>query len=178
MASPWRSRRKLPLAAVLLMLIVGAYRGWQTSQQTEPESLDEGPVEIEYVIDGDTFVLKNQAKVRLLGIDCPETKHSLRGTGPEPFADEATQFTKDFVAKGEIRLRFDQERIDRFGRHLAYVNRGDVSLNEELVRAGLAKAKPHYNFASSFKRTLLAAQDEARAARRGIWADGPDSSDQ
>lgn len=169
MATPWRSpRRKLPMAAVLLLLAVALWRGWEESQQAGPERLDEGTVEVDHVIDGDTLVLKDQAKVRLVGIDCPETKYSPRGE--EPLADEATQFTRDFVAAGPISLRFDLERMDKFGRHLAYVYRGDLLLNEELVRAGLAKAKPRYNYADAMKRRFLKAEDEAQAAKRGIWS--------
>ena len=43
-------------------------------------------------------------------------------------------------------------------------------LNEELLRAGLAKAMLRYNYSDSVKRRYRAAQKEAQEARRGIWS--------
>jgi micrococcal nuclease len=62
------------------------------------------------------------------------------------------------------------ERIDAYGRQLAFVWHGDQMLNAELVRAGLARARLDYRYSGTMKRVLAAAQDEAREARRGLWS--------
>jgi micrococcal nuclease len=135
-----------------------------------PESLDEGVHQVRRVIDGDTLLLESGARVRLQGIDSPE---SVRPDWPvEPWGPEASAFTKDSVAdaRRRVRLTFSLERKDRHDRFLAFVWSGDVMLNEELVRAGLAHARMDYRYSSTMKRRLAAAEKEARAAKRGIWS--------
>jgi micrococcal nuclease len=90
----------------------------------------------------------------------------------EAWGPEASQFTKDFVhhAKNRVRLTFSLERKDRFDRFLAFVWDGEVMLNEELVRAGLAEARLDYRYSGTMKRRLAQAQDEARRTGRGIWS--------
>ena len=83
----------------------------------------------------------------------------------------ATQFTQRFVSEGQVRLRFDRRRKDRFGRWLAYVYVGNQMLNEELVRAGLAKVKVYPGDSTILGRRLELAEELARDARRGIWSD-------
>jgi micrococcal nuclease len=62
------------------------------------------------------------------------------------------------------------ERTDRYGRLLAYVFLGDVLVNEELVKEGLARAH-RYGRNAALAARLEAAEHEARAAHRGLWAD-------
>ena len=67
-------------------------------------------------------------------------------------------------------MRLDRRRIDQYGRYLAYVYVGDAMLNEELVRAGLARVSTYSGDSAPIERRLLRAQDEARQAGRGIWS--------
>lgn len=120
------------------------------------------------VVDGDTVRLESGDDVRLVGIDCPE-----RG---EPFHDEAKSLAARLLEGRPVTLEFDEERLDRYGRLLAYVFAGDDPAarefaNEALVRAGLAWC---YEVAPNTRHRdrLRAAQDEARRERRGVWADG------
>ena len=120
------------------------------------------------VVDGDTLLLTDRRRVRLIGADTPETvkpDHPVEAWGPE-----ATQFTKDFCAGGAIRLEFDQQRKDDYGRTLAYVWVGQRMLNEELIRAGLARAEPQYHYDAQRKARFRTAEKEAKSARRGIWS--------
>jgi micrococcal nuclease len=138
-------------------------------QVAPPESLAEGEHRVERVIDGDTLLLADGARVRLIGVDCPETvkpHHPI-----EPFGPEASAFTKSFVAGGQVRLQFDRERIDRYDRFLAYVFVGDAMLNEELLRAGLARVEHRFHYSQSIKRQFDQAEEEARLERRGIWSE-------
>jgi micrococcal nuclease len=136
-----------------------------------PQVLTEGIHTVRRVVDGDTLLLDNGARVRLQGIDTPET---VKENHPvEPWGPEASEFTKAFIARagGRVRLAFGQERVDKYGRFLAFVSSGDAMLNEELVRAGLARARLDYGYSGTMKRRLQRAQQEAQRAGRGIWSD-------
>ncbi|MGB7293774.1 MAG: thermonuclease family protein [Thermodesulfobacteriota bacterium] len=125
---------------------------------------------VKSVLDGDTIVLEDMAStnVRYLGIDSPEVK-SLDGPG-DPLSDEARRINRNLVDGKKIRLEFDRERFDLYGRTLAYVFVDDIFVNEQILRSGLAKAlliKPNDRYAER----LLRAEKVAKDLRRGIWGD-------
>lgn len=158
-----------------LWLIGGLLLAWRAytapRPQPGPDLLEEGAYEVQRVVDGDTLLLVNGARVRLQGIDTPETV--LEDHPVEPWGPEASQFTKDFVAGagGRVRLTFSLERRDRHDRFLAFAWDERVMLNEELVRAGLAEARLDYRYSNTMKRRLAAAQEEAKRSGRGIWSE-------
>lgn len=151
----------IPIALVILL------RLW--SQQAGAPSLEEGvPYRVKRVVDGDTLVLANDVRIRLIGADTPET---VKPNWPvEPWGPEATQFTRDFVDGQKVFLEFDGPRIDKYNRSLAHVRVGNQMLGEELIRAGLATAKTKYAYSESAKSRFRAAESEAKAAARGIWS--------
>jgi micrococcal nuclease len=162
--------RRFALAAVwLALLALVAVRIWTGDATTAaPAPLSEGLYSVTRVVDGDTLIVAGEQTIRLMGVNTPET---VKPDYPvEPWGPEASEFTRQFLANGEVRLQFDRERVDRYGRLLAYVWVGERMLNEELVRAGLATFEPQYHYAEAMKRRLRAAQDEARQAERGIWS--------
>ena len=164
----WRSR---PGWAVAVLLLLVAIRLWQDySIPRPPEALTEGTYRVERVVDGDTLVLANQARIRLWGADTPETVHPRKPV--EPFGPEASDFTEQFIAAGSgtVRLQMDRERLDKYDRFLAYVWVDDRMLNEELIRAGLATAETGYNYSQSMKTRFRRAENEAKSNRRGIWS--------
>lgn len=125
---------------------------------------------VKSVIDGDTVVLEDisSTNVRYLGIDSPEVQ-SLDGPG-DPLSDEARKLNKNLVDGKKIRLEFDSERFDPYGRTLAYVFVDDIFVNEQLLSTGLAKTliiPPNDRYAER----LLRAEKEAKDLRRGIWGD-------
>lgn len=157
---------------LVLLAIYVAIRLWlDPLDLREPDALKEGSYRVARVIDGDTLLLESGARVRLQGIDAPETVHKDRPV--EAWGPEASRFTTAFIqeAGGTVRLTFGNERIDRYQRHLAFVWDDEWMLNEELVRAGLAHAKLGYRYSGRMKRRLAKAQDEARENQRGIWAE-------
>lgn len=164
-----RHARALIIVVALAALIFA--RLWLTPQRP-PEALSEGTYRVQRVVDGDTLLLDNRARVRLVGVDAPERADSDRHA--EPFAPEASEFARRFVEQedGMVRLQFDRERVDKYGRFLAYVWVGERMLNEELVRAGLATAETGFRYAPSMKNRFRRAEDEAKAAGRGIWSLG------
>ena len=104
--------------------------------------------------------------VRLIGIDTPESVAP--GEPVQCFAIEASSYTTDRLEGERVRLQFDVERIDPYGRTLAYVWLGDELFNETLVREGYAFVTtypPNVRYVDRFR----AAQREARSAGRGVW---------
>ena len=169
LASPWLK--------VLVLVLLGVAAVCRPGRQTPPPAdLAEGLHRVQRAVDGDTLLLANGARVRLQGVDTPETKHPHKP--PQPFGAEAAAYTAGMVTGREVRLLFDTHRLDRYGRFLAYVYVGDVFLNETLVRRGLARACPQYRFRADIKRRLLAAQRLARKERLGIWSAGGGSQQQ
>ena len=164
-----RSYRALWFWLICALLLL--WRVYATSPQNiGPEALPEGIHHVRRVVDGDTLLLESGARVRLQGVDTPET---VREDVPvERWGPEASQFTKDFVARGggRVRLTFSPERRDQHDRFLAFVWNGDLLLNEELLRAGLAEARLGYRYSPAMKRRFAAAQDDAKRAARGIWS--------
>jgi micrococcal nuclease len=120
------------------------------------------------VVDGDTIVLRGGERVRYIGMDTPESVKP--GTPVQCYAKAASHVNQQLVAGERVRLRYDAEREDRYGRTLAYVYRARDGLfvNAELVRRGYARQltiPPNVAHAGLFRR--LAAQ--ARGRGRGLW---------
>jgi micrococcal nuclease len=89
------------------------------------------------VIDGDTIELEGGVKVRYIGIDTPETVHPSK---PVQFmGKEASAFNRQLVEGKDVRLEYDVQRTDKYGRTLAYVYVGDTFVNAELVKQGYAQ---------------------------------------
>jgi micrococcal nuclease len=122
---------------------------------------------VRQVIDGDTITVAGVGTVRLIGVDAPEKTGSYRTS--EPYGDAATRFMKALVDGKLVRLEYDGERKDQYNRTLAYVYLEDGTLaNEAIVRAGFAET--YRRFTYRMKPQFHAAEQEARAAGRGMWA--------
>jgi micrococcal nuclease len=122
---------------------------------------------VRYVNDGDTIVLENAARVRYLGINTPEIGDAREPS--EPFAQAARRFNTRLVLHQKVRLEFDRQRQDRYGRQLAYVFLADGTMvNELLVREGFAYCL-YRSPNDRYLQRLLDRQREALRAGRGIW---------
>ena len=125
-------------------------------------------------VDGDTLVAQADGRsfyVRLLGIDTPETHRP--GTPVECGGMAASASMRALVPAGTaVELQTDptQDRVDRYGRLLAYVWLGDGRLVEDAqLRAGWATTYVFHGRPVSLFPRLEAAQLEARRDRRGVW---------
>lgn len=119
------------------------------------------------IVDGDTIVLADGRRVRYIGVDTPETKHARKPV--EFFGREASLFNQRLVEGKQLTLEFDVERRDRYGRLLAYVYVGEVSVNAELLAQGYAQTltyPPNVRYVELF--TYL--QRAARESGRGLWS--------
>ncbi len=162
-----RRRRWLTVALVLAVALLLRLAD-RMAPPDAPRQLDPGSYHVERVVDGDTLVLAGGARVRLIGADAPEA--FVPDDRPEPFSREATRFTEQFIADGggEVRLEFDGPRKDRYDRFLATVWVDDQMLNEQLLRAGLARLRSEFPFSPPLKARLRRAREEAEAAGRGL----------
>lgn len=121
------------------------------------------------VIDGDTIVVKikgKEEKVRLIGVNTPEMDH------PDPkvktLANEAYLFTKKMVEGKDVKLEFDQQKNDKYGRLLAYVYLLDGTfLNAEIIKQGYGFAFTRYPF--KFLDQFRGFEKESRENKRGLW---------
>jgi micrococcal nuclease len=158
--------------SVLLLLLVAVVllRPWEaTDGLWEDEPAHSASAFVTRVVDGDTIEVQlggREEDVRYIGVDTPET---VKPDSPvECFGGQASDFNHLFVERKTVRLVFDEERRDVYGRLLAYVYVGKRSVSAELLRRGLAQTltiPPNDRFASQFKRLEIAA---ARAGR-GLW---------
>jgi micrococcal nuclease len=124
------------------------------------------------VIDGDTIVVNPNEKVRLIGVDAPETVHPNRTA--QCFGRDAKEFTRSLVERQTIRLVLDESNAarnhkDRYGRTLAYVYFDDgTMLNAELIRRGYAHAYTRFPFRHVVEFRQL--ERIARSQAVGLWA--------
>lgn len=133
-------------------------------------------------IDGDTIELADRERVRFIGIDTPESRlnNKLRRDATRTKRDyntiiamgkRASAFTKSLVEGKKVRLEFDVEKRDKYGRLLAYVYLPDGRmLNAELLKEGYAQV---YTFPPNVKYVdlFLKLQEEARENNRGFWSE-------
>jgi micrococcal nuclease len=122
------------------------------------------------VLDGDTVVLADGRHVRLVQLDAPETDEN------ECYAQQAKRMLERLLPVGtHIRIETDPalDRIDRFGRTLAYVEKNGANINLELVRAGSAAPWFYHGDRGRHAELLLTLARRAKYRRRGLWGACP-----
>ena len=122
---------------------------------------------VKKVFDGDTILLNNGQKVRLLGINTPEV------AGPNKDSEVGGEAAKSWLKKAlehrKVRLEVDVEKLDKYQRTLAHVFTEDKQhINLALVKQGLAVVNI-YPPTLKYVDTLLSAQQVAEKAGLGIW---------
>ena len=182
---------------IILLLIAGvlALTGYLFSGDLDPrfhskeevkwsipfgKSYDYSNILVTRAVDGDTLVLENNERVRLIGIDTPEIHESnkLNRDAQRSGQDVETikklgrrsyEFTKKLVEGKRVRLEFDVERFDKYKRILAYVYLEDGTfVNAKIVQDGYASLMtypPNVKYVDLF----LKLYKEARQNRRGLW---------
>jgi micrococcal nuclease len=157
---------------------------WQRYEKiAELEGLSENGAVCSHVTDGDTVDVRTRAgkrvRVRLLGIDCPETHNERKGqrqardlgmSYPELVAlgEEATRATREALHGKVVTLVFegDEPPLDDYGRALCYVEADGVDHGETLLSLGLAEPRRerHPRFG-----IYARAAASARGKRAGIY---------
>lgn len=165
---------KLPGSVTFLLLVLfiisSAFLGkvnldfLNTSQKAEVQGIDTqvGDEEIvKDVIDGDTLILETGEKVRLIGINAPESG--------QPYYDEAKSHMSSLLVSKKVKLITDTQAQDQYGRILAYIyNDSGQDINLEMIKAGFAVVEtvaPNISRSDQF----VQAQAQSRSNCHGIW---------
>lgn len=161
-----QTRLLLPPALILIAIASALTVKWFI----EGTEVTGGWYTVDSVTDGDTIRLTNGERVRYIGIDAPELWESVETMSQAGRA--AKRQNEKLVAGKRVLLALDRQKRDRFGRLLAYVHTKDGTfVNAELLRAGYAgtlRVPPNTKHSEEFERLLA----EARAQKRGLWAEG------
>ncbi|MDX6580941.1 MAG: micrococcal nuclease [Solirubrobacterales bacterium] len=157
------SRLPSLVSVAILVILVVVLVTTGDDEQTTSEA------RITRVVDGDTVEASIDGRtedVRYIGVDTPESVKP--DTPVQCYALPASHFNERLVEGKTVRLEYDAERRDVYGRLLAYVYLGDRFVNAELVRRGFARTltiPPNTRFADRFARLERDASDD----ERGLW---------
>ena len=121
-------------------------------------------IQIGRVIDGDTLETVSGQKIRLLGINTPESSM--------PFSKEATNFLTNSVENKPIQI--ESHGTGKYGRTLAYIFVNNKNINKELLANGLATL--YYYEQDSHYSELKQAEEYARLNQKGLWEKSPNSN--
>ncbi len=171
------------VAILIAFTLAVGFGVWTLQQKTEVASkpvLSSALYDVTYVYDGDTIKLNNETRVRLIGIDTPESrdnpklardvaKRHIDRTKQIAMGKKAAAYVQEFLKGQRVRLEFDVEQHDRYGRVLAYVYLADGTfVNAKIIQDGYAyplTVPPNVRYAHLFKQWF----DEAREQKRGLW---------
>lgn len=167
-------KKKSLLSAILIAIVVaiGSYYGLDLSSLFESEAVQQSETfEVVRVIDGDTIKIRYngaEENVRFLLIDTPEMSHK-QFDGPQPFAVEAKEKVEELLRNGKVDIEFGVQERDKYGRLLGYLYVDGKSIQEELLREGLARVAYVYNDKRHLDR-YLQLEEEAKQLEKGIWS--------
>ncbi len=156
--------------AVLLWLLL-AVPALAAGPSLPPGFEPRGTAVVQSVIDGDSLTLADGRTVRMVGIQAPKLPKGRPNFMEWPFAREAEAKLAALVEGRTVALHVGGTPQDRYGRVLAQLVRDDgLWVEGELIRSGLARV---YTFPDNRAGAaeMLALEREARAEKRGLWAD-------
>jgi micrococcal nuclease len=157
---------RLALIATLLVIIVVCFASPASSSQHATYRID-------HVTDGDTVVLRNGQRVRLVQIDTPEVYF-----GTECYGRQASATTKRLLPAGtgvHLQPEPETDRVDQYGRLLRYVVRANdgVNVNVRLVAVGAAAPYFYAGRRGRYAARLELLAKRARARHLGLWGACP-----
>jgi micrococcal nuclease len=160
------------LFLLIILLLISSQLLGQNPNFSYPYNFSK-KVFVSRVIDGDTFVLSDSQRVRMLGVDCPEIARQNKPA--EPFSKEASEKTKSLIVHKTVKLTFDGRAFDIFGRLLAYVwltdskGKDSVFVQTELLKYGLARIS-YYTKEKRYYSLFYNLRNTARKKKLGIWS--------
>jgi len=178
--NPW-----LIVFGVIIFLALPLFSLQQAKKQNPSKTLgslgqaDSPQVFVRKVVDGDSLELASGQRVRLIGIDAPESsenpkaqRDSLRSgqalQAIVSLGQESKRFVKNLIEGKKVRLEVDAQQHDKYGRLLAYLFLDDMFINAEIVRQGYASLMtipPNVKY----NKELIRSFEEARSFQRGLW---------
>jgi micrococcal nuclease len=161
-----RRRQLLPGLLAALVLVTIAYLRREAPPPNRPAPTSSSRLCVR-AVDGDTLELDGGERVRLIGVNAPESVDPRRPV--EYFGKEAAAFTRRLAEGKTVRLEYGEETRDAYGRTLAYVYLPDGTLlNAEIIRQGYGYAYTRFPF--RYQEEFRALEREARSQGRGLWA--------
>lgn len=133
--------------------------GWAHGEALRPGSGQEFAAKVIAVLDGDTVLVKRAGgllKIRLAEIDAPEKSQT--------FGETSRRSLSDMVMGKQVKIA--SQAMDQYGRMVAHLSVNGLDVNAEQIRRGMAWE--YSNFHSN--KALIALQNEAMQAPRGLWA--------
>ena len=189
-------RKVLLVSLVIILIILGVLISIKifSTQLLRPEQTQTNPSSpntptgdgktytVKKAIDGDTIILSDDTHVRYLGINAPEIDHNqevrsqkseVGRSEDECYGQEAKKINEDLVLGKKVRLEFETNKFDRYGRTLAWVYlepflNSDETVNLKMVRQG---ATFYYwsPIPVNYTPHLIDAQEQARKEKAGLW---------
>lgn len=141
------------------------------TETEKPLDINTFDAEVVSITDGDTIKVTINGvvePVRFLLVDTPETNHPR--LGEQPFGQEAKDFTKQMLEGKTVQLEKDVSDRDKYGRLLYYLYVDGKSVQEELLKNGLARVAYVYAPNTKYVDPYYAIQKEAQAKGVGIWS--------
>ncbi len=133
-------------------------------------------INVKWVSDGDSIVLRDGRHVRYIGINAPEIDHDNHRV--EAFGYAAKKYNQSLVRSKKVRLEFDKKQHDRYGRLLAYIFLLDGTfINKKMIEKGYAHVL-HRRPNIKYDGVLLKAQRDAMSSKQGIWRNWNDKKGQ
>lgn len=162
-----KKNKAITSIALIILLVFG---GVINNFLKENKELKSESVALKKCTDGDTahFLINGVDKtVRFLAVDTPETVKP--GTGVQPYGKEASNYTCSLLKKSKsIRLEYESEKTDKYGRVLAWIFVDDKLLQEQLISKGYAKVAYLYGD-YKYTNVLKSAEEKAKSSKIGIW---------
>lgn len=149
------------------LIIFGVFAsGIAVKKYNEKKSIRNFEATVSKVVDGDTVILEDGQKVRLLGIDTPETNHPDRPV--ERYGIKAKEYMKKRVEGKKCVLEYTlNDNYDKYDRLLALLYLDGILINAEMVKKGLAYASP--NKYMSITKEFMVLENIAKKFKMGIW---------
>jgi micrococcal nuclease len=165
----------IPIIFLLLNLCLSCSNrsGNRKSNSSEANVFKNNLYTVGKIVDGDTFWAhsgeNNEIKIRLIGIDAPESKKVFKKEVGF-YGKEAKAYLTDMIAGKKVILSFDIDTLDQYGRTLAYCFSEDgIFINQKMVEEGMAMIMtvvPNVKYQEDFYK----AQVTARESRKGMWS--------
>lgn len=147
------------IGTALFCAVLLCVNGSACAEILRPDSGQEFTARIIAVLDGDTVLVRRESgllKIRLAEIDAPEKAQA--------FGLASRNTLVEMVLRKQVWV--DTLAVDKYGRDIAQLKVNGLSVNEEMVRRGMAWEYSHYHS----DRRYIVLQQEAQQAKRGLWA--------
>jgi micrococcal nuclease len=163
-------------SAFTVLILIAWHYGRAPAREDLPPRVDLSIVDgetyrVARVVDGDTIVLENGLHIRYAGANTPEKGRFVQDVAP--LALEATERNRELVEGKLVRLKLAGTPLDAHGRVVARItvaaaNGAELDVEAALLKEGLARAMGLGLPTGEYQR-LKTLEDEAKAARAGIW---------